>query len=96
VWSRVDYPGMPAMSGPWTAPHSDTGAWRVSTTVPPPSNDATRDVLVSWLHTHYPVLALDVAAPKRHELEHGWLHLGGGPPRGLYVVPGEGLVMKEP
>jgi hypothetical protein len=42
------------------------------------------------------VLALEVQEPKRHEIARGWLHLGGGPPRRLYVIPGEGLVMKEP
>jgi hypothetical protein len=94
--ARLDYPGMAAMSAPWEAPASDEGVWHVSTNVPPPPVSATRDQLVEWLHRHYPVLALEVEEPKRHEVERGWLHLGGGPPRGLYVIPGEGLVMTEP
>lgn len=91
----VAYLGMPAMSELWLAPPAPEGRWQVSDRFQAPPAGANREELLAWLRERYPVLTLDLEADI-HEGGEREIDLGGGPPRRLYVVPGEGLVMREP
>ena len=94
---RIVYAGLTALSAPWSpTPADDTTPWRVSEgIVPAPPANATRQQLVAWLGSHYPVLTLEMndnpAASSSRIID-----LGGGPPRALFVEPGLGLVGREP
>lgn len=99
LWTRAsrpaDFAGARALSTTWAAPPARSGDWIVSRDVPPPPEHATRAELGAWLKLHYPVLTLGQPPPADASATPV-LDLGGGPPRGLFVLPGRGLVMKEP
>jgi hypothetical protein len=107
AWSLADvaarmstptgFSGARGFSDAWNPPPFDhEGTWLVSRgLVSPPAIDANPAELREWLSDAYPVLSL-ARTIKEVDLEGGRkaLDLGGGPPRRLYVEPGEGLVMR--
>lgn len=101
TWLRHPSPfaGQVAVSARWNPPPGgtdDAQPWYVSRgVVEPPPASADRDQLVAWVRRYYPVLAteLDVTPAATARLP---FNLGGGPPRALLVIPGEGLVLRRP
>ncbi|HVU01031.1 MAG TPA: hypothetical protein VHE30_04735 [Polyangiaceae bacterium] len=97
VSAKIPYEGMHGMSAPWNeVPRDESSPWYASRGyVPPPPGNADHAVLEAWLGKHYPALGL---AHVERSTRDGRpvLDLGGGPPRVLYVEPGEGLVARPP
>ena len=97
VTAKIPYGGMHAMSAAWNEiPHDDVSPWYASRgNVPPPAATADHAALEAWLTRYYPALKLETV---ERTVRGGRpvLDLGGGPPRVLFVEPGEGLVARPP
>jgi hypothetical protein len=97
VSAKIPYEGMHAMSAPWNeVPGDQSSPWYASRGyVPPPPRNADHAALLAWLHEYYPALGLEPVERSTRD-GHPVLDLAGGPPRVLYVEPGEGLVARPP
>jgi hypothetical protein len=88
------YNGTPGVSAALASP-AETGDSLLSRGEPAPRPNAARTELMDWLRQHYPAMSLSAHEAARPHERDG-IDLGGGPPRDVWVLPGRGLVLREP